>query len=78
MCQPKVHSPKSRLVGDDRVAIDWDCPGDVSSAEMKHSAPLVSPLGRERLSWGKSCLGWIHHMQIRRTLWGSVQGSCIS
>lgn len=70
--------PKVQLVGDSRVGITWDCPGDVSSVETEHSAPLVSLLGRERLSWGKSCLGWICCMQIQRTLWGSVQGSCIS
>lgn len=52
--------PKVQAGGDGRVGITWDCPGDVSSAEMEHTAPLVSPLGRERLSWGKSCLGWIH------------------
>lgn len=36
---PKSSPQKSMLVGDGRVGIAWDCPGDVSSAEMEHSAP---------------------------------------
>lgn len=42
--------------------------------------PQSLHLGRERAlrePWGKSCLGWIRHMQIGRTLQGSVLGSCI-
>lgn len=72
---PEKCSPESKPVGDGGVGIAQGSPGDVSSAETEHSAPLFPPPGNESAlqePWGKSCLGW-----IRRTLGGSVQGSCI-
>lgn len=59
--QSEKHSPKSKPVGDGRVGISQGSPGDVSSAEMEHSAPPVPPPGQGKGSPGAlgQILPWV-------------------
>lgn len=57
-----------------RLGLSWRC---VLSRDGAQCSSGLSPWqGKAFLE--QVLLGWIHHMQIQRTLWASVQGSCIS